>query len=65
MWGLPRSGNYPKDADDGTDGGKPLNGRKGGGNGRVSRPPKPFTRTEASVPKQRGDKPSRSKQPKE
>ncbi|WP_373229010.1 ribonuclease R [Cohnella sp.] len=69
MWGLPRSGNYPKDADDGMDGGgKSQNARKGGsgGNGRsASRPPKPFTKAEASVPKSSGDKPSRRKKPKE
>jgi ribonuclease R len=63
MWGLPRSGNYPKDADDGTDGTKPT--RKGGGEygiggNRTKRVPKPFTKTEASVPK-----PSRRKKPKE
>jgi ribonuclease R len=65
MWGLPRSGNYPKDADDGTDGG--IKSRKGGGNGQVrgSRPPKPFTKAEASVTKPSGDKPSRRKKPKE
>lgn len=69
MWGLPRSGNYPKDADDGTDGGGKSNSRKGGsggGNGRSgSRPPKPFTKAEASVPNSSGDKQSRRRKPKE
>ncbi len=66
MWGLPRSGNYPKDADDGTDGVKPTGSRKGGGGAsRVNRAPKPFTKSEASVPKLSGDKPSRSRKPKE
>lgn len=69
MWGLPRSGNYPKDADDGTDGGSKSNSRKGGsggGNGRSgSRPPKPFTKAEASIPKSSGEKPARRRKPKE
>jgi ribonuclease R len=68
MWGLPRSGNYPKDADDGTDGSKPTR-KGGGGNGsggnRTNRVPKPFTKAEASVPKPSGEKPSRRKKPKE
>lgn len=69
MWGLPRSGNYPKQADDGGDGGLPP--RKGGdrgGRGSASggnRPPKPFTKAEASVPKTSGDKPVRRRKPKE
>jgi ribonuclease R len=68
MWGLPRSGNYPKDADDGTDGTKPT--RRGGGEygiggNRTKRVPKPFTKTEASVPKPSGEKPGRRKKPKE
>ncbi|WP_130616316.1 ribonuclease R [Cohnella abietis] len=64
MWGLPRSGNYPKNADDGTDGTKPPRKGGGGGGGRVNRAPKPFTKAEASVPKPSGDKPRRNKKPK-
>ncbi|TFE24769.1 ribonuclease R [Cohnella luojiensis] len=65
MWGLPRSGNYPKDADDGTDRDFSSGSRKGGGGDRAKRAPKPFTRADASVPKQSGEKAPRSRKPKE
>ncbi|WP_115994930.1 ribonuclease R [Cohnella lupini] len=68
MWGLPRSGNYPKNADDGTDGGMSSKPRKGGGGnngGRQNRAPKPFTKAEASVPKPSGEKARRQRKPKE
>ncbi|QJD88349.1 ribonuclease R [Cohnella herbarum] len=72
MWGLPRSGNY-KPIDDGTDGGMSSGLRKGrGGNGAGGasggnkRPPRPFTKAEASVPRSGGEnKPSKRKKPKE
>jgi len=65
MWGLPRSGNYPKNADDGTDGGMSSRSGKGGSGSRTKRAPKPFTKAEASVPKPSSDKPARRRKPKE
>ncbi|WP_256758727.1 ribonuclease R [Cohnella sp. WQ 127256] len=67
MWGLPRSGNYPKNADDGTDGrmANDRKGNRGGGGGRPKSTPKPFTKAEASIPKQSGEKSDRRRKPKE